>query len=91
MVILVSFLTPSFTKGEETHCDPTQCEVNEANLQEEGGFSLFSLFKSRTPFQQALEASVHATPDVLCFYEKMKDDGKYIGIDWFSTAHQDYI
>ena len=23
-------------------------------------------------------------------YEKMKDDAKYIGIDWFSTAHQDY-
>ena len=23
-------------------------------------------------------------------YEKMKDDAKYIGIDWFSTSHQDY-
>lgn len=74
MVILVSFWTLSFTKGEETHCGPTQCEVNEADFEKEKDFSLFSFFKNRTPFQQALEASAHATPDVLCFYEKIKDE-----------------
>lgn len=44
------------------------------DLMEEKDFSLFSFFKSKTPFQQALEASAHTTQDVLCFYQKIKDE-----------------
>lgn len=74
LVILFFSLTSLITRGDEPHCGSTQCEVNMAELVDEKGFSLFSFLKSKTPFQQALEASAHATPDVLCFYEKIKNE-----------------
>ncbi len=58
-------------------------------------------FTSEIPFDEKFDLVIdrssltHSTTEGIkrCLdlvYEKMKDDAKYIGIDWFSTAHQDY-
>ena len=58
-------------------------------------------FTSKIPFDEKFDLVIdrssltHNTTEGIrrCLdlvYEKMKDDAKYIGIDWFSTLHQDY-